>query len=127
MALSSRLIQLLAVAVGDHQAAELAGLLESELTASNYVKTDADSALADGVDLTLGDSAGTKIGTSATQKVGFFNADPVVQQSAPASLVLSGITGSDTVDAASVSSNLGALSSAVNQLRDDLVALGLMA
>lgn len=46
------------------------------------VRTDADSTLADGVDLAVGSTNGTKIATATTQKLGFYNATPVVQPSA---------------------------------------------
>lgn len=38
--------------------------------------------LSDGVDITLGNTTGTKIGTSTSSKLGFYNATPVVRQSA---------------------------------------------
>jgi len=36
----------------------------------------------DGVDITFGNTTGTKIGTSTSSKIGFYNATPVVRQSA---------------------------------------------
>ena len=49
---------------------------------------------ADGVNVVLSSSTGTKFGTATTQKLGFFNATPVVQQTA-------------TTDLGTVLSNLG--------------------
>lgn len=40
----------------------------------------------DATDITFGTTTGTKIGTATTQKLGFFNATPVVQQSAATEL-----------------------------------------
>ena len=55
--------------------------------------------LADAVNIAIGTTTGTKIGTGTTQKIGFFNATPVVQQTAVA----------DATDAASVITQLNAL------------------
>lgn len=41
-----------------------------------------DLTLSDGADLILGSTTGTKIGTATTQKLGFYNATPVVRQTA---------------------------------------------
>lgn len=57
---------------------------------------------------------GCLVGNAATSKVGFYGATPVVQQTAPAALV----PASDTT---------ATISAAVNQLRTDLVNLGLIA
>ena len=55
--------------------------------------------LADAINIAVGTSTGTKIGTGTTQKIGFYNATPVVQQTAVA----------DATDAASVITQLNAL------------------
>lgn len=42
--------------------------------------------LGNGVNIALGTGTGTKIGTATNEKLGFYNATPVVQRSAPATL-----------------------------------------
>jgi hypothetical protein len=49
--------------------------------ACGALTVNADSTLAEGVDLALGTSTGTKIGTATSQKLGFWNATPVIQPS----------------------------------------------
>jgi hypothetical protein len=70
-----------------------------------------DLQIADARNIALNTATGTKIGTATTQKLGFFNATPVVQQSA--------IT-SPTADVTS-------LKTAVDAIRTRLTALGLTA
>jgi hypothetical protein len=65
-----------------------------------------------GADLSFGTSSGTKIGTGTTQKLGFYNATPIVQPAANA----------DTSGA-----TLGDLETEVNQIKQLLRNLGLMA
>lgn len=48
---------------------------------------NADSTLADGVDIAVNATTGTKIGTATSQKLGFFNATPVVQPVASTALI----------------------------------------
>ena len=67
--------------------------------------------IGNGIDIPLGTATGTKIGTATNQKLGFFNATPVVQQTA--------IT-SPSADSAS-------LKTAVDAIRTRLTALGLTA
>ena len=64
----------------------------------------------DAVNFVLNATTGSKIGTATSQKLGFFNATPVVQQSA----------GTAATDAASTQT-------LANQLRTSLIALGLVA
>lgn len=82
----------------------------------------------DGSNVALGTTTGTKIGTAVSQKLGFYNATPVVQPASAdqAALALDAdVTGSDTVDLAAVNANFAAIQTLVNQIRSDLVALGL--
>jgi hypothetical protein len=95
--------------------------------------------LSDSVSVATGTSSGTRIGTATSQKIGFWNATPVVQ---PASAVQAAITDStggtstgatlvnvDTAgvaDVAKVNSNFAVLVALVNQLRSDMVSVGLI-
>ena len=49
--------------------------------------------LADGVNFAFNTSTGTKLGTATTQKLAFFNATPVVQQSAIADITTTASSG----------------------------------
>ena len=62
--------------------------------------------IADALNIAVGTTTGTKIGTGTTQKIGFFDATPVVQQTAVA----------DATDAASVITQLNALLTRVRNL-----------
>ena len=92
--------------------------------------------LADAKDISFGTTTGTKIGTSTSQKIGFFNATPIVQ---PASANQAALTDSTTgtpsttlVDAgaaysqANINNNFASVARLLNQLRSDLVSLGLI-
>ncbi|QLF83533.1 minor tail protein [Gordonia phage RedWattleHog] len=59
--------------------ASLQGLLDAKLGLTG-------GTLSEGANLTFGTTTGTKIGTATTQKLGFFNATPVVQQTATTDL-----------------------------------------
>ena len=82
--------------------------------------------VAEGGALSAGTTTGAKIGTSVSQKLGFYGATPVVQpadnnQSEIGVLEVSG-SGAD----ADINTNFQAVFTLVNQLRTDLVALGLI-
>ena len=74
-------------------------------------------------------NTGTKIGTATGQKLGFWNANPIIQPASVNQAALSldvDITGADTVDKAAINTNFTAIQTLVNQLRNDLVAAGLI-
>lgn len=74
----------------------------------------AGGTLDDGANVALGSTTGTKIGTATTEKLGFFNATPVVRQSAPAAAAFTGVYANDG----------NGIVSAVNGLRTALINLG---
>ena len=115
----------------------------------------AGGTLDDGANVATGGTTGTKIGTATTQKLGFWNVTPVVQpasanQAAAGALTTVTLTDStggtatttlgagitDTVAKDAIASlaaqvnhavtDLGALRTLLNQLRSDLVAVGLV-
>ena len=83
-----------------------------ESGASASVLSGGSVTLGEGVNVALGTGTGSKIGTGTNQKLGFFNATPVVQQSAVTSP-----TGGVVVDTESRAS--------IDQIRAILTALGL--
>ena len=66
-----------------------AGTLTTQLSIDANLLT-----LADGVNFAFNTSTGTKFGTATTQKLAFFNATPVVQQSAIADITVTASSGS---------------------------------
>lgn len=95
--------------------------------------------LSDGVNVTTGTSTGTKFGTSTSQKLSFWNATPIVQPASAVQAALTDSTGGtstgatlvnvDTAgvaDVAKVNSNFAVLAALVNQLRNDMVSVGLI-
>lgn len=70
----------------------------------------------------LDTTTGTKIGTGVTQKLGFWNATPVVQPSSANQAVAVAASGGDSPTEA----EFNAVVTLVNQLRADLVTLGLI-
>jgi len=61
---------------------------------TTQISVDANAiTFGDAVDVVLNTSTGTKIGTATTQKLAFFNATPVVQQSAIADITVSASSG----------------------------------
>ena len=91
---------------------------------------------ADAVNIVLGSTNGTKIGTATTQKIGFFNATPVIQQTANASIIdNTGGTPTTTFDPVgdTTSSNqgpllnnvLGGIAAELNKIRTLVTNLGL--
>lgn len=95
---------------------------------TQYVRKDADNALAEGVDIGVGTTTGTKIGTGTTQKIGFWNATPVVQ---PASTgTATGFTAGAGTAVTDESTFTGAVGSAAYRISDIVKALkqaGIMA
>jgi len=80
--------------------------------------------ITDGVNIALGTTTGTKIGTATTQKLGFFNATPVVRQTAPAAAPAGG-TGA-TAGAWSSAANRNTAIDCINGIRTALINLGLI-
>jgi len=90
----------------------------------------------DAMDMAFGTSTGTKIGTGATQKLAFWNKTPVVQPASANQAALtdsSGGTADGTVAAVSgsgadsaINNNFKEVCTLLNQLRNDLVTLGLI-
>lgn len=78
--------------------------------------------IADGKNIALDTTTGTKIGTAVGQKLGFFNATPVVQPAHADQAAVAALTGED----APTEAEHNLLVAAHNQLRADLVALGLI-
>jgi hypothetical protein len=79
-------------------------------------------------DLIIGTSTGTKIGTAATQKIGFFNATPVVQQTAAALTTgTSGGSGTALHTNATITGNVGSTAYTVGDIVKALKTLGLLA
>ena len=63
-------------------------------TLTTQISVDANAiTFGDAVDVVLNTSTGTKIGTATTQKLAFFNATPVVQQSAIANITTTASSG----------------------------------
>ena len=83
----------------------------------------------DGRNIQTGRSNGTKIGTATDQKLALYGVTPVVQptSSDQASLSLDlDVSGLDTVSLADVNANFTSIQTLVNQLRSDLVSLGII-
>ena len=63
-------------------------------TLTTQISVDANAiTIGDAVNVVLNTSTGTKIGTATTQKLAFFNATPVVQQSAIANITTTASSG----------------------------------
>jgi hypothetical protein len=111
----------------------------------------AGGTLADAANIAVGTSTGTKIGTATTQKLGLWNATPVVQPASANQAALGAVTtvGANTGtagaglsligdttsvnqagalmnDLAALREDIAAAFTLVNQLRSDLVAVGLI-
>lgn len=80
--------------------------------------------LANGVNIAVNTSTGTKIGTATTQKLGFFNATPVVRQTAPAAAPAGG-TGV-AAGGWSSATNRDTAINCINGIRTALINLGLI-
>lgn len=76
------------------------------------------------VNVVLGTATGTKVGTSAAQKLGFYNATPVVQPAGAGQAAVAGTA--DTTYGQGETDIINGLVTLVNQLRADLVTLGLI-
>lgn len=90
-----------------------------------------DITLGPGVDFICfgGVGSGNKIGTAVTQKIGFWNATPVSQRASANQAAVSldvDVTGTDTVDKAAVDANFSAIQTLLNQIRADLVTIGIL-
>ena len=84
-----------------------------------------DNAITDAVNIVFGTTIGTKIGTSVTQKLAFYNSTPITQPaSANQAAVVAGPAGPSY--GATERSMLNQIKTLVNQLRNDLVSLGLI-
>jgi hypothetical protein len=84
---------------------------------------------AEAANFAFGTSTGTKIGTATTQKLSLWNATPIIQPASVNQAILSldvDVTGADTVDKAAINTNFTALQTLVNQLRADLIAVGII-
>lgn len=94
------------------------------------VTTDAVTiTLADKVDLVLNGTTGTKIGTATSQKLSLWNATPIIQPASANQAILAldvDVTGADTVDLAAVNANFAAIQVLVNELRANLIAVGVI-
>ena len=83
-----------------------------------------DLVFADAVDIILDTTIGTKIGTATTQKLGFYNATPVVQQTALTAVDATAIDGTyDSVEQAVLNN----VRTRVNDMETKLQALGFLA
>ena len=85
--------------------------------------------MADAANIVVNTTTGTKIGTATSQKLGLWNATPIIQPASANQAAMSldlDVVGSDLVDAAAVNANFGAIETLVNQLRSDLVSLGVI-
>src|SRR3990167_6996782 len=83
----------------------------------------------DGRNIQLGQGTGTKIGVAISDRLGFFAQTPTTQPTSASQAALSldsNVSGGDTVSLADVNSNFAAIQTLVNQLRSDLVTLGLI-
>lgn len=83
----------------------------------------------DGKNIQIGANNGTKIGTSTLSKIGFWNKTPIIQpaHADQAALSITGsIVGSDTVDITILSAHLAEIQTWGNQLRTDLIAVGII-
>lgn len=92
--------------------------------------------LADAANLVFNTTTGTKIGTGTTQKLAFWNATPVVQPASANQAALTDSTGgtadgtvsavSGSGDDATINNNFKEVLTLLNQLRSDLVTMGLI-
>lgn len=92
--------------------------------------------IADAKNIILNTTTGTKIGTAVGQKLGFWNVTPVVQPSGAnqaaltdsttgvAAFTLVDVTGAH--DQAILNANFASIARLINQLRSDLVAVGII-
>lgn len=80
--------------------------------------------LADGVNFTFGTTTGTKIGTATTEKLAFWNSTPVAQPASASQAAVSGTAGAAYT--ATEQTLINDLVTLVNQLRADLVTLGII-
>jgi len=102
----------------DERITRLENLLFQILRSDRFIFAK-DLQIQDGRDIQVGRSTGTKIGTGTDQKLGFFNATPVVRQSAVTTPTGGGGTASDAIDITA--------RTAIGQIKTALSALGLTA
>ena len=114
--------------------ASTAGTLTTRLT----LDTTGLLTFADAVNMAFNATTGTKIGTATTQKIGFYNATPVVQQTASTALTdnTGGTPGSDLAgcgdtslsnQASVINNNFATVLTQLNTIRTSLTNLGLAA
>jgi len=104
-------------------------ITNSNLTSGSYTNiTEIGSLAADLIvgehDIVTDTTTGTKIGTATNQKLGFFNAQPVVQQSALTANDISDVDGTYGAEEQAVIINIRAR---VLEIEEKLQALGLLA
>jgi hypothetical protein len=83
----------------------------------------------DGRNIQTGLTTGTKIGTSVSQKIAFWGKTPIVQPASGSQAVLSldsNVSGADTVSLADVNTNFASIQTLVNQMRTDLINVGII-
>lgn len=82
-----------------------------------------------GGDISFGTTTGTKIGTSSSQKIAFWGSSPVVRPASADQAALGATSigyGSTPLDRDDVVAEIDAIKTLVNQLRSDLVEVGLI-
>lgn len=80
-------------------------------------------------DIQLGKTTGTKIGTETTQKLALWAKTPIVQPASANQAALSlnlDVSGANSCNVALVSEHFGKIQTLVNQLRTDLVSVGVI-
>lgn len=89
---------------------------------------DKTATYGEAVNIVLGTTTGSQICTAVSQKLGFWAAAPVVQpaSTSQAAVSLPAWDGDGTVDPTQVNANFAALETLINQLRSDLVTVGLI-
>lgn len=83
--------------------------------------------LPDAANIVVGTTTGTKVGTAATQMLGFFGATPVSQPTSANEAAVATTAPTNTSPYGyTTSAQAAAIVTLVNQLRSDLVSLGLI-
>lgn len=100
-----------------------------ELLASDRYIFHKTIQILDGRNIQTGRSNGTKICTATDQKLGFYGTTPVIQPTSGNQSALSldlDVAGLDTVNITDVNTNFTNIQTIINQIRSDLVSLGLI-
>lgn len=155
MALSARIRQLFYKVLGQGRGEELCDLLDAYFlgggTVSSAITFGEDVTVTDAKNVIVGSTTGTKIGTATTQKIGFWNKTPVVQPASANQAVVGAVTtvGANTGtagvglsligdttsvnqatnlmnDLKALQEDISATQVLVNQLRSDLIAVGII-